>query len=585
MRLERAQLQGMDVRDGVAHVYQDYSIRASRSLNNDLELVREWMDNSMAPGSARNTPPNGLALKITFDIVERNDRRVLVYTDNGQSVPVQHLDNLLCYGHKDKTCPAIIDPDGTTCRIVLALPNKEPKDVLLADLMYPKEQYLGNEYGAAVATAIGYFTKDQYQSKRHGGVAPLYSNLEELMLRARDVPRPGVLFDVMLMEGPRQGCELGGFIRPVLQDKDVEIYVQKAVVDRFIREPWCRALQQDDVIKTEVLTIPSPSLGDIKIQIVLWPSSTALVGCGRYKHTDTGRALGGPPPMETSHELFHLIYRGIAKRIWEERDRIRESRQPPSTSQVASTPAEIPPGGSAAHAACSKKNPSGRAADAARAACNNANPSGIIAHAVGSNPGPSQEAPVRRNTRGKDIERLALTLASVPVVIPRYSCHDHWSLVYLASVPVVIPRYGLFEHIIQVCVKMEKKEYHATMGSQVARMARTGLSLASVPVVIHRDNRKRKNPEKLTYTVPQKVVPTSRARANRNHRQQAEPNRNAAIKMLERSIAQAQKLKKMLKDMRNVPTPAKKRALGEKNEEVVEVAKSAYALVSRIAQG
>eukprot|EP00798_Chlamydomonas_sp_ICE-L_P030033 gene30033-17928_t len=86
-------------------VYQDYSIRASRCLNNELELIREWIDNSMAPGSARNTPPDGLALKITIDIVERNERRVLVYTDNGQSVPVHHLDNLLCYGHKDKTCP------------------------------------------------------------------------------------------------------------------------------------------------------------------------------------------------------------------------------------------------------------------------------------------------------------------------------------------------------------------------------------------------------------------------------------------------------------------------------------------------
>eukprot|EP00798_Chlamydomonas_sp_ICE-L_P027455 gene27455-4758_t len=362
-------------------VYQDYSIRASRSLNNDLELVREWMDNSMAPGSARNTPPDGLGLKITFDIVERNERRVLVYTDNGQSVPVQHLDNLLCYGHKDKICPvraqttshtkdhecvtplyprdesttpqhrnmvdpdaepdlapvpaltpdeaytpeaaykpgtctipepnlasepalavygeigqglpmtmtalaaisyhffrqadgttfvmaygqAVIDPDGTTCRIVLALPNKEPKKVVLRDLMCPEGHNLGDRtsrglYGAAVATSIGYFTKDlykacghgrvvtqsflypggvdakskgiagemnigyftqdQYQAK-NGGVLPLYSNLEDLMLRAQDVPTPGVLFDVMLMEGPRQGCELGAYIRPALQEKDV----------------------------------------------------------------------------------------------------------------------------------------------------------------------------------------------------------------------------------------------------------------------------------------------------------------------------------------------------------------------------
>eukprot|EP00798_Chlamydomonas_sp_ICE-L_P027453 gene27453-4754_t len=76
---------------------------------------------------------------------------------------------------------------------------------------------------------------------------------------------------------------------------------------------------------------------------------------------------------------------------------------------TADTPAEAPPGGRAAHAF--------------RAACDKASSAGIVALALGSNPSPSQEAPVplSRTTRGKDIARLALTLGSVPVVIPMYS--------------------------------------------------------------------------------------------------------------------------------------------------------------------
>eukprot|EP00798_Chlamydomonas_sp_ICE-L_P027456 gene27456-4759_t len=181
-----------------------------------------------------------------------------------------------------------------------------------------------------------------------------------------------------------------------------------------------------------------------------------------------------------------------------------------TNSQVTSadSPAETPPGVRAAHAF--------------RAACEKASSAGVVARALASNPSPSQEAPVplRQTTRGKDIARLALTLATVPVVIHR-------------------------------------------------------------------------------------VVLTPRARENReqNHRQQAEFDRNAtmkmfemnkqsqqnqqnaAIKMLEKSIAQAQKLKTMLKGQRSVPTPAKRRELVEKNEEVVEVAKIAHALVAKIIQG
>eukprot|EP00798_Chlamydomonas_sp_ICE-L_P027454 gene27454-4756_t len=456
----------------------------------------------MAPGSTRNTPPNGQALKITLDIVERNDRRVLVYTDNGQSVAVQKLDNLLCFGHKGKTCRVrainttalaaisylfFRQNNGST--FVMAY-GQDPKDVVLGDLTDPDDHSLGIEmaaqYGSAVARSIGYFTKDQYRAKKHGAVAPLYANLEELMMRARDVPTPG----------PRQGCELGAFIRPALQEKDVEICVQNLLVDRYGNEPWCKALKhrgviyngQDSVIKTDVLTIPSPSLGDIHIQILFWPRTSeskepefvddaVIPGLRIFQSSDRAVTLEDKFP-----EVFNTGKRGEKDVNW----------------------------------------------------------------------------------------WLCLNHDIIYVMVPRDMLHQK---------KMLDTKDGLHDNEVEAADSLAE-----ALGRDTEDITHLALTLGSEPLLI---KRKRKKPERLVDTVPQRELLPPRKRANqqRNHRQQAEPDINAAIKMLEKSAAQTQKLKNLLKGLRNVPTPDKKRELVGKNQELAQTAKSAHALVAKISQG
>ncbi len=60
--------------------------------------MRELFDNSLAPGQHRNDTDS---LHISADLTEREEGfRVLTFKDDGESVPLEKLDNLVNYGHK-----------------------------------------------------------------------------------------------------------------------------------------------------------------------------------------------------------------------------------------------------------------------------------------------------------------------------------------------------------------------------------------------------------------------------------------------------------------------------------------------------
>eukprot|EP00798_Chlamydomonas_sp_ICE-L_P030034 gene30034-17929_t len=568
---------------------------------------------------------------------------------------------------------AIIDPDGTTCRVVLALPNMKPKEVVLADLMDPEDHSLGNDvsaqYGAAVARSIGYFTQDQYQAKRHGEVAPLYANLEELMLRARDVPTPGVLFDVMHMEGtsltrqhargtaaaaaptrprqpspapraeahqpathaprtphpgphtgapratqtpkaarttrpapPPQGCELGALITPALQEKDIEIYIQNSVVDRFSKEPWCRPLMQTDVVKADVLTIPSPSFGDIQIQILLWPRPSRFQLRGRGARDALPLDESGEPVIVDDEVVPGMrLFQSSDRAVWVEEGKIPTAyRHRSSFGWSAATT-----GGKTAHdyryflKLCGLKNEQGAVA------------AGLPSEDEFSDIRGYEEKDVKywlmlNNVLTyvmldrKMLHRLKLLKDTKDDLHDNDMSHELFHLIYRG----IAKRIWEEKDRIRESNRRPPTASASATASQAtgtqpqvlpapARVSLRGnqsvkpaLGLGSVPVEIPRDNRKRKTPERLTYTVRQKVVPSPRACAiqkqrhkQQSQRSQTEPSRQAAIKLLEQCAEQTHKLKRMLADQVGLTL------VGKKNEEVLQLAKSAHELVSKMAQG